>query len=52
MARIRHIALSVKDIDQTADFYEKARDPTYGGFFTYLDRQGNATSTNNASGFR
>ena len=24
MARIRHIALSVKDIDQTADFYEKA----------------------------
>ena len=24
MARIRHITLSVKDIDQTADFYEKA----------------------------
>jgi catechol 2,3-dioxygenase-like lactoylglutathione lyase family enzyme len=24
MARIRHIALSVKDIDKTADFYEKA----------------------------
>jgi catechol-2,3-dioxygenase len=24
MARIRHIALAVKDIDQTADFYEKA----------------------------
>jgi catechol 2,3-dioxygenase-like lactoylglutathione lyase family enzyme len=23
-ARIRHIALSVKDIDATADFYEKA----------------------------
>ena len=24
MARIRHIALAVKDIDKTADFYEKA----------------------------
>jgi catechol 2,3-dioxygenase-like lactoylglutathione lyase family enzyme len=24
MARIRHIALAVKDIDRTADFYEKA----------------------------
>ena len=23
-ARVRHIALSVKDIDATADFYEKA----------------------------
>jgi mannose/cellobiose epimerase-like protein (N-acyl-D-glucosamine 2-epimerase family) len=30
----------------SADFYAKVADPQFGGFFTYLDRQGNPKSTN------
>ena len=38
--------LAIAHARSTADFYAKAVDPQFGGFFTYLDRQGKATGSN------
>jgi len=38
--------LAIDHALSTANFYAKAADPQFGGFFTYLDRQGKATGSN------
>jgi len=38
--------LAIDHALSTARFYAKAADPQFGGFFTYLDRQGKATGSN------
>ena len=38
--------LAIEHAATTANFYAQAADPQYGGFFTYLDRQGKPTQTN------
>jgi mannose/cellobiose epimerase-like protein (N-acyl-D-glucosamine 2-epimerase family) len=38
--------LAIDHALSTADFYAKAADSQFGGFFTYLDRQGKPTQTN------
>jgi mannose/cellobiose epimerase-like protein (N-acyl-D-glucosamine 2-epimerase family) len=38
--------LAIEHALSTADFYENARDAVGGGFYTYLNRQGQPTSTN------
>ena len=38
--------LAIDHALSTANFYAKAADPQFGGFFTYLDRQGKVTGSN------